>query len=277
MSASGRLGCAVRLVAALAAVAVAGCQRRTAPSEGAEARGPAGRGSAVASATAPATTARPAGSGEAAGLQYVERQSGGAADEALPMVVAVHGLGDTPEHLGDALVSALERPARIILPRGPKTYGRGYSWFDLGSNEAMLAGIERATALVAGGLGELVKRRPTRGKPIVLGFSQGGTIAFALGAKHPALVGAAFPVAGLLPPPLVPPPGSGALPPFVAFHGADDRVVPAQLARESVERLKAIGARAEVHVYDGLGHSVSPELRNDLRREVLRALDAAGR
>lgn len=230
--------------------------------------------SATAASAGGAASAR---SGEAAGLQYVERQSGGGADDLLPMVVVVHGLGDTPEHLGDALVSALGRPARVILPRGPKPYGSGYSWFDLGAEPAMLAGIERAAALVAGGLGELVKQRPTRGKPIVLGFSQGGMISFTLGARYPSLVGAVFPVAGFLPPPLLPAPGAGPLPPFVAFHGTDDKIVPAHLARTSVEGLKAIGARADLRIYEGLGHSISSELRNDLRREVLRALDAVGR
>jgi phospholipase/carboxylesterase len=220
--------------------------------------------------------APPAGANEAAGLTYVERQAGGGPDEVLPMVVAVHGLGDTPENLGDALVAELGRPARVILPRGPKPHGGGYSWFDLSaSNEAMLAGIERATALVAGGVGEIVKRRPTRGKPIVLGFSQGGMITFALAARHPSLVGAAFPVAGFLPPPLDPPRGA-ALPPLVAFHGAEDRVVPAQLARASVDRLRSLGVRAEIHVYDGLGHSISNELRGDLRREVAGAMAALG-
>jgi phospholipase/carboxylesterase len=260
---------------ALAVVALAGCPRGSAAPEGASGGGAAGGKAATPAAVVEGEWQ--VRSGEAAGLRYVERQGGGGPDEVLPMVVAVHGLGDTPEHLGDALVSALGRPVRVILPRGPKPYGQGYSWFDLGANEVMLAGIERSTGLLAGGLGEIVKRRPTRGKPIVLGFSQGGMLSFALAAKHPALVGAAFPVAGFLPTPLLPAPGSGPLPPIVAFHGADDPLVPARAARESIERLKAGGARAEIHVYAGLAHQISPELRGDLKREVLLALDAIGR
>ncbi len=291
MRAAARAGRRARpafAIVALAALAFVGCQRRGAPPEGAEVaegRGAAGAAREVATGApkvAPGPAAPPgsgpAAPGEAGGLAYVERQSGGAADEALPMVVAIHGLGDTPEHLGDALVSELGRPVRVILPRGPKAYGRGFAWFELGSNEAMLAGIERATEFVAAGLGEIARKRPTRGKPIVLGFSQGGMITFALAARHPGLASAAFPVAGFLPSQLTPPPGvAPTLPRLVAFHGADDPIVQAAWARDSIARLRAAGAKAELHVYDGLGHSISPALRAELRREVERALDAIPR
>ncbi|MCU0681970.1 MAG: alpha/beta fold hydrolase [Polyangiaceae bacterium] len=249
----------------------ASCQRQSSP--------PAGRGEGgsdtVAGAGALAPVASVAPPVDRSAFTYVERQPPGAADEALPMVVAIHGLGDTPEHLGDALVSALGRRVRVVLPRGPKAHNGGFSWFDLGSDRGvMVAGIERATALVAAGVGDLAKRRPTRGRPIVLGFSQGGMVSFALAARHPTLASACFPVAGFLPDPLMPPPGAGPLPPLVAFHGADDRLIPVALARASIDRLKALGVSAEIHVYPGLGHSISPELKGDLKREIVRVLDA---
>lgn len=273
IAARGPLGAAaLTTLAALAALATtAGC-RRSPPAE----RGEGGDtvAAAGAGALAPVGGASAPPPVDLSAFTYVERSPPGAADEALPMVVAIHGLGDTPEHLGDALVSALGRRVRVVLPRGPKAHNTGFSWFELGNDSGvMIAGIERATALVAAGVGDLAKRRPTRGRPIVLGFSQGGMLSFALAARHPTLASACFPVAGFLPEPLMPPPGAGPLPPLVAFHGADDRLIPVALARASIERLKALGVSAEIHVYPGLGHWISPELQGDLKREIVRVLD----
>ncbi len=81
-------------------------------------------GSPEAAATSvPGPTNRPA-------LEYIERVTGGAAEDArLPMITAVHGLGDRPEHF-EALFDDLPLRARVILPRAPKPYSGGGSWFD---------------------------------------------------------------------------------------------------------------------------------------------------
>src|SRR5688500_16260323 len=83
----------------------------------------------------------------AATLQYVEIVLGDAEPDAqLPMIVAIHGLGDRPAdfaHLFDTFVE----PARLILPQGvDATEGGGYSWFPLRARDADIEGLAQGIA-----------------------------------------------------------------------------------------------------------------------------------
>ncbi len=60
-------------------------------------------------------------------------------------------------------------------------------------------GILRAAAALAAAIERVAAERPTRGKAIVTGFSQGGALTFALALHHPRVVGAAFPMGGWVP------------------------------------------------------------------------------
>jgi phospholipase/carboxylesterase len=225
----------------------------------------------------PAATAAPAASGppEAAGVRYLERLTGGAsADEPLPLVVAMHGLGDRPEAFAPVYTSLPAR-ARLIVPYG-EPWNEGFSWFPPGSldDPARLAdGTARAADRVAAMIEVLSRTRPTRGKAIVTGFSQGGMLSFTLAVRHPELVAAAFPVGGLLAPALVPAswPMGKVAPPLLAFHGEADERVPIARARASVEALRALGLDARLSSYPGVGHAIPPALRADLLRAIAAA------
>ena len=111
------------------------------------------------------------------------------------------------------------------------------------------------------------------GKPIVLGFSQGGALSFALALWHPEVISAAFPVGGWAPPSVLA--GKGTSVPIRAMHGEADERVPIGPTREAVAALKARGVQAELRGYPGVGHAVSPEMRLDLAQMVREALPAA--
>ena len=213
--------------------------------------------------------ALPAGvvEGEAAGVHYLERATGGGKlEDRLPMVVMIHGLGDRPESFLDAL-AGVKTPARLILPRGLEAHGGGWAWFPYRREDpqVMVEGIRNATGRISGALTELSARRPTAGRPIVSGFSQGGMISFALAALFPAAVSAAYPLSGMLPPPLRPSaPARGPTPPVVAFHGDADKMVPIEPSRESIAALKAQGWSAELRESPGTGHTVTQETRQAL-------------
>jgi phospholipase/carboxylesterase len=184
------------------------------------------------------------------------------------MVVAIHGLGDRPESFA-AAVGTIGVPARIILPRGLDAYEGGWSWFPFTSRgrdmDELARGIGGAADRLAAALAELQRTRPTRGLPIVTGFSQGGMLTYALAVRHPDVVGAAFPLSGMLPPPLWPTAkGAGRYPNIVAYHGDADRLVPVFAARETVARLKELGFTAELRESPGVGHTVPPEVRREL-------------
>lgn len=244
------------LVVALATSALA-CDRRPEPATTAT---PSAR-PAPAPSVAPSTRT-------AAGVVYKELVTGGArASDTLPLIVAIHGLGDRPASFG-GVFAGWSTPARIALLRGFDAWGDGWSWFPYrdGDDAFNAAGIRGAAERVAPAIAAIARDRPTRGRPIVTGFSQGGMLSFAVAATHPELVVAAFPMSGYLPPSLTPAArrDAASLPWLVALHGGADPRVPVQSARSSVAALKRLGYRAELRVFPGVGHAVPPLERTEL-------------
>jgi len=211
-------------------------------------------------------------------LDYVEKVLGAEPDAELPLLVVVHGLGDTPENYL-SVFDDLATPVRLVAPRAPDPHAVGSSWFPIDDLlKAPRVIRERADAL-ARLIERLARTRPTRGRPIVTGFSQGGVLSFALAAYHPELrLAAALPVAGLLP--KGGPPVRVAPPPFrvVALHGTADPRIPYVRGVDAVERLRAAGGNATMFDYPGVGHAFSEPMLvryySLLREELTRATQA---
>lgn len=213
-------------------------------------------------------------------LEYIERVSGGGVASAeLPMVVAIHGLGGTPESFS-RLFDGFDTQARLIFPRAPKTWGPGFSWFSFDARaRGDEAGFARALADPAGRIATLVAElsssRPTRGKPIVTGFSQGGMLAFTLAAQHGDQFSMIVPVGGLLPVGIDlargTPDQAGTRPRIVALHGGADVRVDVDAARSSIARLGSAGFTTSIETFDGVGHGVFPPIQ----RRLLELIGAA--
>jgi phospholipase/carboxylesterase len=215
---------------------------------------------------------------EPSGVRYLERVTGGASpSDTLPLILGIHGFGGSPEDFGGVL-TGFSAPARVILPYGTIPIRSGHAWFTLpdpSRPEPAGAGVRRAADRLAALLAEIVRTRPTAGKPIVVGFSQGGMLSYAMAALHPEAVGAAFPLGGLLQPDLWPaawPPGQPKIP-IRAFHGDSDPRVSIDDDRATARHLRDIGLPVELVEYPGVGHSVPREMRRDL----LPALEQAAR
>lgn len=215
-------------------------------------------------------------------LEYLEVVLGGArAEDTLPMIVAIHGLGDDPRNFA-GLFDAFPERARLILPRAPDAFeDGGWSWFPVRARDrdvdSLSRGIEGAADKIAASVALLQQQRPTVGQPIVTGFSQGGMLAFALAVHHPNVAGAAVPVGGWLPPPLWPASkGDGtAYPRIVALHGTADTAVYFDTTKEAVDHLAGLGFEVELKAYEGVPHVLTPELRNDLTLALVDAVRAA--
>jgi phospholipase/carboxylesterase len=216
--------------------------------------------------------------GEIAGVPYLEHMTGGARpEERVPMIVGLHPMdGDPADFL--PLLRRYRRRARLILPYGHASGGM-YFWFDSVSDVAAPV-VTREADRIATALAALVAARPTTGKPLVTGFSQGGMMTFALAITHPEALAAAFPIAGVLPPSLYPSaalssvPRPATLPPIAAFHGASDLAVPTQGARASIAELRQVGYTAELHEYAGLEHDISAQELREVLERIGRAADS---
>ena len=215
---------------------------------------------------------------EVAGVHYLEFVTGDADPESeLVMIVAIHGLGDRPESFA-SLLREFKRPARVIVPRALDANEPGWSWFPIRARdpdvEGLAKGIVRAADTLAPAIAELVELRPTKGKPIVTGFSQGGMLSFTLAVRHGELFSAAYPVGGWLPPPLWPTAKAKPdAPPIVAFHGDEDKAVALEPTQLAVDELKRQGYAVDFHVYVGVGHKIVPEMFKDLMLELRGAVD----
>ncbi len=174
-----------------------------------------------------------------------------------------------------------------MLPRAPAELGDGYTWLPVsahgGESPELLEGLEEQSRRLANLIEALVERHPTVGSPIVMGFSQGGMLTFTLAVEHPEVVGAAFPLAGWLPPSLMPSERrpETRYPPIRAMHGADDPVLGADRTERSVADLERSGYDVTLYEYDGVDHQMTPTMWRDLRKwvrhEVLIRLEAGTR
>lgn len=198
--------------------------------------------------------------------EYVEQWIGGAkAGDDVPMIVAIHGLGDKPETFG-RLFEAYPQPARLILPRGFRALDMGHSWFRVKrADDGALGnqpGIEASADAVARLVTRLTQEHPQKIKPVVTGFSQGGILCWALAVRHPDLFSAIFPIAGGLPTAMKVPPAR--TPTIVAFHGEADGRIAFGPTRDMAEAWKAAGLPVEIRGFSGVAHHTTSPMRTAL-------------
>jgi phospholipase/carboxylesterase len=257
---------------------LAGCDKPGAPPPT-----PAGAQPSAAEAPPP-TEAAAAPPNEAAGLGVHELvTANGDPTKPLPLVIALHGLGDRGSSYL-SLFSGLPIAVRVIALDGPISFGTakegpdgGHSWFNRveGGLDRAGPGIVSAAKRVADAIAVLRVARPTHGPIIVTGFSQGGALSYAIATRHPDAVDAAFPIGGWLPKDAWPS-DLGLVkkkPKIRGFHGLDDNRVPVDSARELVEALTNEGYDAALDVEPDVAHAVSRKERTKLFAEIIKLVD----
>lgn len=217
--------------------------------------------------------------GRIGGFDYIEVILGEveSPDQELPLIVVLHGRGDRPRIPGHVL--AQDAPVRVFLPRAPDRLGEhGYTWLATWSKSG---DIELLTRSLAGRVDELApaieafrELRPTRGKPVLVGFSQGAIMSYGLVARHPQRFAAAFVIAGWLPPALRPERlEEGVEYPYIhAAHGTADDTVSIEGDRDTVQALRALGLRVGWTEVPGLDHRVTREVGTQVRSWLRGAL-----
>lgn len=205
--------------------------------------------------------------------------TGGATeDQELPLLIAVHGMGSRPERFAHAF-EALATPARVILPLAPHpTANGGGSWFSYSPKDPDRVGFGQRVSEAAEDVVALMdwaeQRYPTKGEPVITGFSQGGMVSFAVAAGWPDEIAAALPVGGDLALSLVPEARPDDLPPVIAFHGIADQVVPIEPVVQAVQALRAAGYDAALHSYEGVEHQIAPAMRAAWQAALVEELSA---
>lgn len=191
-----------------------------------------------------------------------------------PTVLALHGWGANAMDLLGLAPHLCAGRFLVLCPQGPIEVpigmgAVGYGWFPLNLDgptdiQAILSAREELDAFLALAL----SRYPIdRKRLVVLGFSQGGVMAYGLALGGEAgRFAAVVAISTWLSKELTerfPRTSPGSYPPTLVQHGARDELVEVDRARSSVEILREMRVPVTYREYD-IGHAIGPRGLADL-------------
>ena len=173
------------------------------------------------------------------------------------MLVALHGNGDTTKNFYNTALDQLNYSARIVLLEGPIPLGRGSAWPWSAADFAQYGkAINEAIALLA-------IKYPAIQKPILLGFSGGGMMAYYQAIKHGDSYSYIFPVSGQLSNNLLGDQSFRQGAEVLAFHGKTDSVVSG--GRKAVDILQENGIKVE---FNGGHHGIFTDMKSAITQAI---------
>ena len=179
--------------------------------------------------------------------QYeVEFTGGASSSNNLPMIIALHGNGDTPKHFYETSLKALKSKARVILVRGLKRYGTGFTWPY--KREAFIKYGPSFSSFVR----ILTHKYKSKGKPILFGFSGGAMMAYHQAVSSPEQYSFIFPISGELKHQKKLKTSNQDLVVY-SYHGSQDQVISASSGKAASNFLKKQGLKVEYHEFND-GH-----------------------
>ena len=189
-----------------------------------------------------------------------------------PTLIAMHGYGANALDLLGLAPYIADGRFMVICPQGPMEVPigptRGYAWFPIrmGSTPDREA-IEDAGRAATEFLNTALQKYPVdRKKLVVLGFSQGGMMAYRLAVRNPSKFGALVAISTVFPAELkaeAREPESLERLPTLVQHGRADDMIEITRARASVEVLRSLKIPLTFREYD-CGHEITAETLADL-------------
>jgi phospholipase/carboxylesterase len=178
------------------------------------------------------------------------------------LLVFLHGAGSSPETFAPIAVAwQLKFPgATAVLLQGLERREAGADWFDPQDrhgegNER----ITRAASRVAERIGQLQHGLGLQGlETVVVGFSQGATVALELARGHADLASIVVAYAGRLSSPIRPHEQVGST--VHLIHGEFDSIVPSVHSTRAYRGLRAAGADVTLDIVADEAHTIGQEL-----------------
>ncbi len=191
-----------------------------------------------------------------------------------PTIIALHGWGASAFDLMGLAPYLGGGQFQVICPQGPlevplgMTGAVGFGWFPLSAVQPAVEGpIEEAVA----GLERFVEAALARyavapRKLVLLGFSQGGVLAYRMALAAPRRFAGLVALSSWLPPQM-----AATLPavegrdelPTLVQHGSGDEIIAVARAQQSIETLRALRVPVVYREYD-MGHEINAESLADL-------------
>lgn len=178
-----------------------------------------------------------------------------------PLVIALHGRGDTAEGFS-RLVTRLAVSARVIVGEGPMAWGMmgGRQWYDMDSGESV-AQIRQRVVDLGVLVDKLGKLYPEAGKPALFGFSQGAVVALQAALEAGDRFSAIAALSGYL----ASEDGATRSPvPVLVTGGTKDGIIPQERSWAAALALEKQGHSIERLPFEG-PHGVPPVVIDTLR------------
>jgi len=190
-----------------------------------------------------------------------------------PTILTLHGRGANALDLLGLAPYLCNGKFLMICPQGPLETpigpgALGYAWYPMSMGgppdvAAILSSREKLQRF----LDACLKRYPIDAKKlVVLGFSQGGVMAYSLALSNPERFAGLAVLSSWLPKELIPELSIKAAVqslPTIVQHGSQDQMIEVQRARDSVEQLRVLRVPLTYREYD-MGHEITPRGLTDL-------------
>ena len=191
-----------------------------------------------------------------------------------PTIIALHGWGASAFDLMGLAPYLGGGQFQVICPQGPLEVplggegAVGYGWFPLSAVQPAIDGpIEEAAAMVERFLDAAITRYAIHPRKLVmLGFSQGGVLAYRLALSAPRRFAGLVALSSWLPPQMLAklPEADGRQElPTLVQHGSGDEIIAVARAQQSMEALRSLHVPVTYREYE-MGHEISAESLADL-------------
>jgi phospholipase/carboxylesterase len=194
-----------------------------------------------------------------------------------PTIIAFHGWGASALDLIGLAPYVAGGRFLVLCPQGalevPIGPTRGYGWYPISMGRPPdLDAINSSVEAVERFVDDALKRYPIECRKLaLLGFSQGGTMAYNLAMRAPARYAGLVALSTWFPPELA----DGVADrdalmrlPTMVQHGRADNMIEIARARQSVETLRSLRVPLVYREYDG-GHEITADGLEDLSRFLI--------
>jgi len=190
-----------------------------------------------------------------------------------PTILTLHGRGANALDLLGLAPYLCKGKFLMICPQGPLETpigpdAFGYAWYPMSmGGPPDIGAILSSRQMLQQFLDSCLERYPVDAKKlVVLGFSQGGVMAYSLALSSPERFAGMAVLSSWLPKELIPKlsvkEGVQSLPTMMQ-HGTRDQLIELQRARDSVEQLRTLRVPLTYREYD-MGHEITPRGLTDL-------------
>lgn len=206
-------------------------------------------------------------------MQFIHAAWTPAGEPPYPTLFALHGHGAHAQDLAPLAPLLAGGRLQVILPQAefalddaPFSYGPMFTWMRRGENDRPLPGeLARVTVDLTAFIDEACERYAVdRNRAALMGFSQGGFLAYRLALSDPSRwQGAAMLSTWLSDEAAAEIHPDAAQLPLLVQHGTNDPLVAVDKGRDSRDRLQALGLNVDYREYP-MQHELGRESLHDL-------------